>query len=175
MYLRKIHLFLFHFAWVIPAFSQKELALNLVNDEYCSYVQLSCQNIQTLLAANDTDFKDFMEKNGFRKVELGQKNEYMAVSPKLNHVRLLSKDTQAIRFTFSPLSDDLPKKFLTDINTYARLISSSQKGNKTSITVEFPSPSPNQYYIQWEEKKDTEEYVGRTIVVKTLVVEVKQL
>jgi hypothetical protein len=114
-----------------------------------------------------------MEKKGFRKADLGTKNEDMAISTKLNHVRLLSKNAQTLQFTFSPIPCDLVNSFLTDLNSHAKLISSNQKGNKTTLIIEFPTLSPQQYQISWEEKKDTEEYVGRTIVVKTLVVEVK--
>lgn len=173
MNLRKIYFFLFYFALVFSANAQKELAISLEKDEFCSYVQLSSQNIQELLLSNEVDYKDFMEKKGFRKAELGTKNEYMAISTKLNHVRLLSKNAQTLQFTFSPIPSNLVNSFLTDLNSHAKLISSNQKGNKTTLIVEFPTLSRHQHQISWEEKNDTEEYVGRTILVKTLVVEVR--
>ncbi len=175
MILRVISLFLFFISMSLPSFAQNEISLDLQKDEFCSYVNLSTQSIQTLLKASDADFNLFMQKNGFRLAELGKKNEYMATSTKLNHVRLLSKNAQTLQFTFSPIPNDLVKSFLTDLNTHAHLILLNQKGNKTILVIEFPSLSPHQYQIQWEEKNDTEEYVGRTIVVKTLVVEVEEV
>jgi hypothetical protein len=175
MNLRKIYFFLFHSAFVFSAMAQNELAIDLEKDEFCSYVKLSGKNIEKLILSNDEDFQEFMYKKGFRKAELGKKNEYIAPSTKLNHARLLSKYAQTLQFTFSPIPSDLVKSFLADLNTHAKLISSNQKGNKTTLIIEFPTLSPHQHQISLEEKNDTEEYVGRTIVVKNLVVEVREV
>lgn len=173
MNLRKIYIILIHLTFVFSVKAQKELDIEIEKDEFCSYIKLSSANIEKLISSSDEDFQLFMEKKGFRKAELGKKNEYIASSSKLNHARLLNKELKHLQFTFSPSPSALIPQFLDDLKKHAQVIKTSQKNSKTTLIVKFPTLSPiNQYQIIWEEKTDTEEYVGRTVKVKTLQVEV---
>ena len=155
-------------------FAQETLTLKLVKDEFCQYVDLNTENIIQLLSANNNDFIQFMEKNQFRKSELGKKNEYIANSTKLNHARLLSKDGQSIHFTFSPIQADQIAHFISDLHQHAKIQKTIKKANKKTFIVQFLHSSLNKtYQIALTEKMETEEYVGRTITVKTLEVNVE--
>lgn len=155
-------------------FAQETLTLTLVKDEFCEYVDLNTENIIQLLSAKNNDFIHFMGKNQFRKSELGKKHEYIAPSTKLNHARLLSKDGESIHFTFSPIQADQITHFISDLQQHSKILKTIQKANKKTFIVQFPQFSINKnYQLEITEKIDSEEYVGRTIEVKTLEVNVE--
>jgi hypothetical protein len=175
MLVRFLFLGLFTICVPAPSYSQELLKLNLIKDEFCQYVDLNTENIIQLLATSDDEFVHFMQENHFRKAELGRNNEFIAPSTKLNHARLLFKKNHEIVFTFSPETQNLVHNFLTDLKTHSQLKSNSTKGNVQSLYVKFPQLAVKQnYQITLTEKIDSEEYVGRTIEVKTLIVTIKR-